>query len=158
MVKVVDTYALALAADPAEGGTLSGAGEYEAGAEVSVEATANEGWRFVAWMSESDTLSKEAGYVFTIVSDTALTALFAEETGSEALDADAWACYGRDGRILIENSGVPAVYEVFNLEGKLVSKGEGAATLYEVPVAVEGVYVVRFHSADGIGVRKVFVR
>ena len=32
------------------------------------------------------------------------------------------------------------------------------ATLYEVPVAVEGVYVVRFHSADGIGVRKVFVR
>ena len=158
MVKVVDTYALTLAADPAEGGTVSGAGEYEAGTEVSVEATANEGWKFVAWMSESDTVSKEAGYVFTIVSDTALTALFAEETGSEALDADAWACYGRDGRILIENSGVPAVYEVFNLEGKLVSKGEGAATLYEVPVAVEGVYVVRFHSADGIGVRKVFVR
>ena len=158
MVKVVDTYALTLAADPAEGGTLSGAGEYEAGTEVSVEATANEGWKFVAWMSESDTVSKEAGYVFTIVSDTALTALFAEETGSEALDAGAWACYGRDGRILIENSGVPAVYEVFNLEGKLVSKGEGAATLYEVPVAVEGVYVVRFHSADGIGVRKVFVR
>ena len=158
MVKVVDTYALTLAADPAEGGTLSGAGEYEAGTEVSVEATASEGWKFVAWMSESDTVSKEAGYVFTIVSDTALTALFAEETGSEALDAGAWACYGRDGRILIENSGVPAVYEVFNLEGKLVSKGEGAATLYEVPVAVEGVYVVRFHSADGIGVRKVFVR
>ena len=158
MVKVVDTYALTLAADPAEGGTVSGAGEYEAGTEVSVEATANEGWKFVAWMSESDTISKEAGYVFTIVSDTALTALFAEETGSEALDADAWACYGRDGRILIENSGVPAVYEVFNLEGKLVSKGEGAATLYEVPVAVEGVYVVRFHSAEGIGVRKVFVR
>ena len=153
-----EMYTLALTADPAEGGTVSGAGEYEAGTEVSVEATANEGWKFVAWMSESDTISKEAGYVFTIVSDTALTALFAEETGSEALDADAWACYGRDGRILIENSGVPAVYEVFNLEGKLVSKGEGAATLYEVPVAVEGVYVVRFHSAEGIGVRKVFVR
>ena len=153
-----EMYTLALTADPAEGGTVSGAGEYEAGTEVSVEATANEGWKFVAWMSESDTLSKEAEYVFTIVSDTALTALFAEETGSEALDADAWACYGRDGRILIENSGVPAVYEVFSLEGKLVSKGEGAATLYEVPVAVEGVYVVRFHSADGIGVRKVFVR
>ena len=153
-----EMYTLVLAADPAEGGTVSGAGEYEAGTEVSVEATASEGWKFVAWMSESDTVSKEAGYVFTIVSDTALTALFAEETGSEALDADAWACYGRDGRILIENSGVPAVYEVFNLEGKLVSKGEGAATLYEVPVAVEGVYVVRFHSAEGIGVRKVFVR
>ena len=149
-----EMYTLALTADPVEGGTVSGAGEYEAGTEVSVEATASEGWKFVAWMSESDTVSKEAGYVFTIVSDTALTALFAEETGSEALDAGAWACYGRDGRILIENSGVPAVYEVFNLEGKLVSKGEGAATLYEVPVAVEGVYVVR----DGIGVRKVFVR
>ena len=72
-------YTLVLAADPAEGGTVSGAGEYEAGTEVSVEATASEGWKFVAWMSESDTLSKEAGYVFTIVSDTALTALFAEE-------------------------------------------------------------------------------
>ena len=153
-----EMYAVTLSASPAEAGTLSGAGEFEANTEVTVNATANEGWQFVAWMSESDTLSKEAEYTFTIVSDTALTALFVEEAGNALLDANEWACYAYDGRILIENAGMAAVYEVFNMEGRLVARGEGASTLYEVPVAVEGVYVVRFHSADGIGVRKVFVR
>ncbi len=153
-----EMYTVTLSANPAEAGTLSGAGEFEANTEVTVSATANEGWQFVAWMSESDTLSKEAEYTFTIVSDTALTALFVEEAGNALLDANEWACYAYDGRILIENAGMAAVYEVFNMEGRLVAKGEGASTLYEVPVAVEGVYVVRFHSADGIGVRKVFVR
>ena len=153
-----EMYTVTLSASPAEAGTLSGAGEFEANTEVTVNATANEGWQFVAWMSESDTLSKEAEYTFTIVSDTALTALFVEEAGNALLDANEWACYAYDGRILIENAGMAAVYEVFNMEGRLVAKGEGTSTLYEVPVAVEGVYVVRFHSADGIGVRKVFVR
>ena len=42
-------YQLTLKASPAEGGTVEGAGKYEEGEEVTISATANEGYAFVEW-------------------------------------------------------------------------------------------------------------
>ena len=42
-------YQLTLEASPAEGGTVEGAGKYEEGEEVTISATANEGYAFVEW-------------------------------------------------------------------------------------------------------------
>lgn len=42
-------YTVTLSADPAAGGTVSGAGEYAEGSKATVTATANEGYRFVGW-------------------------------------------------------------------------------------------------------------
>jgi uncharacterized protein YjdB len=44
-----DTYTLTVSAAPAEGGAVTGAGDYEAGTEVTVTATANAGYEFVNW-------------------------------------------------------------------------------------------------------------
>ena len=72
------TYALTLVADPAEGGTVSGGGEYEAGEMTTVTATANDGFEFVNWTNEIDeVVSTEAEFEFTMpAEDVILTANF----------------------------------------------------------------------------------
>jgi uncharacterized protein (TIGR02145 family)/uncharacterized repeat protein (TIGR02543 family) len=50
-----DFYTLTLVADPSEGGSVNGAGSYEAGQLVSISATPKEGYTFVNW-TQKDTL------------------------------------------------------------------------------------------------------
>lgn len=149
---------LTLTAQPADAGVLSGSGEYDENTKVELNATANEGYRFVAWMSSAtDTLSKEAATWFTITCDTALTALFTEETGNEMLDESEWNCYAKDGKIHISHTGTEAVYEIFDIQGRLYARGESSSSLYEIPVSQKGIYIVRFYTDKGIGLKKLLV-
>ncbi len=50
-------YTLMLNADPPEGGTVNGGGEYEESQVLTVEATAGEGWQFVNWTGDTDYLA-----------------------------------------------------------------------------------------------------
>ncbi len=72
------TYTLSLAAIPAEGGVLSGSGEYIELEEIEISATAAEGFAFVHWTSEDGTIvSEEASFTFTMsAADTSLFAHF----------------------------------------------------------------------------------
>ena len=70
-------YTLTLAASPAEGGTVSGAGQYEAGTAASIQATANSGYTFTRW-SDGDTNATRS---VTVNNDLTLTAEFASESG-----------------------------------------------------------------------------
>ena len=60
----------------AENGTVTGAGEYEEGAEATLTATAAEGYEFTCWTSGEDTVSTENPYKFTVTADVALVANF----------------------------------------------------------------------------------
>ena len=62
----------------AENGTVEGAGTYEHGAEVTLTATADEGYEFVNWTAGKDTVSTEATYTFTVEADVNLVANFQE--------------------------------------------------------------------------------
>ena len=62
----------------AENGTVTGVGEYEEGATVTLEATANEGYEFVNWTKGEEVVSTEATYTFTITENVALVANFQE--------------------------------------------------------------------------------
>ena len=70
-------YTLSLTASPAEGGSVSGAGTYEAGASVSIQATANSGYTFTRW-SDGDT---NASRSVTVNNDLTLTAEFTAASG-----------------------------------------------------------------------------
>ena len=58
-MEVVETYTLTLIANPEEGGEVTGAGEYEEGEEVLVNAIPSEGWVFVNWTDPDDNLVSE---------------------------------------------------------------------------------------------------
>lgn len=70
-----------LNATPAEGGIVSGAGEYNNGEIVTISATPNTGYRFVKW---SDDIT-DASRTITVTSDVTYTAIF-ESDGSTPED------------------------------------------------------------------------
>ncbi|MBQ9481826.1 MAG: InlB B-repeat-containing protein, partial [Clostridia bacterium] len=61
-----------------ENGTVTGAGEYNAGAECTLTATAAEGYEFVKWVIGDEEVSTNATYAFTVTGDVTLTAVFEE--------------------------------------------------------------------------------
>ena len=69
---VQDTYTVTVTCD-AEQGSVSGAGTYPNGKELTLTATAAEGYYFLQW-SDGTTSNP---YTFTLTGDTALTAVFA---------------------------------------------------------------------------------
>ena len=71
-------YALTLLAEPEEGGTLSGAGEYTEGTEVFIEAIPNTGYYFIHWTDEDgNTVSDDATTIIEMpAADLTLTAHF----------------------------------------------------------------------------------
>ncbi len=77
------SYTLSLAADPPQGGTVSGAGVYTHGAQAEAGAAPASGWLFVEWRENGARVSGDALYQFAMTGDRALTAHFRETTGEE---------------------------------------------------------------------------
>ena len=61
----IDTLTVNVNANPAVGGTVSGAGDYEYGDMVTLNATANTGYTFVNWTENNQEVSADATYEFT---------------------------------------------------------------------------------------------
>ena len=69
-------YEIELSANDAAYGTVSGGGTYYFNDEVTLTATPNEGYGFIAWKTGSTVVSTDASYMFTVTSPAALTAYF----------------------------------------------------------------------------------
>ena len=70
-------------ANPAIGGTVTGANTYEVGATVTLNATAAEGYHFVSWTENGAFVTSNASYTFTAAVDRTLVANFEEDTPVE---------------------------------------------------------------------------
>ena len=64
-------------ADPEEGGTVTGGGEFLVGRPCTLVATPNEHYHFVNWTNGEDIVSTNASYTFNVSEDVELTANFA---------------------------------------------------------------------------------
>lgn len=73
----VISYAIIASANPAVGGTVTGAGSYSHGANVTLAATANEGYTFINWTENDVEVSTDAEYSFTVEANRNLVANFA---------------------------------------------------------------------------------
>ena len=104
------TYELIVLPLPAEGGTVSGGGEFKEGTDVTVTAKANDGYQFVGWKNEGDeeVLDSDPEYIFTLAEDRSLTALFAEEENdrettapqpAEFFNIDVETEFGSEGKV-----------------------------------------------------------
>lgn len=87
-------YNIALSADPAIGGTVSGGGSKEEGSSCTVVATPAQGYEFDGWFENGQLVSNSASYTFTVERARTLVAAFAEyvpgqaEIGSVTIDGD----------------------------------------------------------------------
>ena len=86
---VIPTYRVTAGIDPEGSGTASGAGTYQQGTSVTVTAAPGEGYRFVKWTENGQTVSESQSYTFTVTGDRTLTAVF--EESKYVSGADWWA-------------------------------------------------------------------
>lgn len=69
-------YTVTATVNPAETGTVDGAGTYEEDATATLTATPAEGYQFVNWTKGEEVVSTENPYTFTVTADIALVANF----------------------------------------------------------------------------------
>ena len=70
-------YTVNVTASPTNGGTVNAGGDYEAGATITLVATANTNWEFVEWVSNGAVLSSNASFVYTVpATDSTVVACF----------------------------------------------------------------------------------
>ena len=69
-------YAVTTTASPSAGGSTTGGGEYADGADVTVQASANAGYKFSKWMEGDVELSRSATFSFAATANAALIAVF----------------------------------------------------------------------------------
>jgi hypothetical protein len=72
----VQVYSISVAANPQQAGIVTGGGNATAGSQVTVQATANQGWEFVNWTENGSQVSTNPVYVFTVTGNRALVANF----------------------------------------------------------------------------------
>ena len=84
----LNNYAITVTANPAAGGTVTGAGNYDHGATVTLNASANDGYAFINWTLNNEEVSTNASYSFTATADAAYVANFGQDTCVIAAVAD----------------------------------------------------------------------
>ncbi len=77
---ILQSYTISVSANPSEGGSVSGAGNYNYGSTCAVTAIANTGYTFTNWTENGEVVSTEASYSFTVTGDRELMANFASQS------------------------------------------------------------------------------
>lgn len=153
---------LTLTASPSNGGRVSGDGVYFTGEDVEIVAEVNDGYRFVAWVNGTDTLSKEAIHTFKMPNcDTAFTAKFVQNTATETLAQTDFSLSATRKQLQIRNLNALTVKSVtvYTLTGERLARfTPNSREDLSLPVAVErAMLFVRIDTEKGAAVYKVFL-
>ena len=73
-----NTYTVTVAANPTNGGTVTGGGTFNYGQNCTVTATAASGYTFINWTDNGSFVSSSANYTFSVTSNCNLVAHFTE--------------------------------------------------------------------------------
>ena len=123
-------------------GTVTGSGEYLAGATVVVEAIANNGYVFDHW-SDGTT---NAHYEFTATQDVTLVAYFRVNDGIDDVEGINATIYSVDNTIVVKGAENMDIY-VYDVNGRCVRKQANATETVEFTMNVSGVYLVKVANA-----------
>jgi hypothetical protein len=85
---VIETYTIAVIANPTAGGSVAGGGTYNYNQNCTVTATPNTGYDFVNWTENGTQVSTSPTYNFTVTSNRNLVANFVIETYTIAVIAN----------------------------------------------------------------------
>ena len=76
----LNSYTVSVTADPTNGGTVTGGGNYTYGQNCSIHATAATGYTFINWTENGTQVSSQADYTFTVEGDRDLVAHFSSQS------------------------------------------------------------------------------
>ncbi len=76
----IQSYTISVAANPSNGGTVTGGGTFEYGQTCSVTANAGNGYNFINWTENGIQISTNASYSFTVTGNRNLVANFTSQS------------------------------------------------------------------------------
>ncbi len=152
-----ELFILTLIAEPAEGGTVYGGGEYEEGENVTLIATANENWEFINWTdTDGNVISNEAEFVHSMpAEDLTLTANFQESLDVNFIGEINPYPYPNPFReiIIIMNSEIISFVRITDLLGSIVLEKHLANDSEKVSLNLgylhNGIYIIQMQDHKG---------
>ena len=134
MVDCVAAYSqhvISAIADPEEGGTVTGAGEYDYLSTCTLTAIPNVGFVFLYWEENGEHVSTETDYTFIVTSERTLTAHFATDANISFADSnvkticvDNWDTNGDGELSYTEAAEVTSLENVFSGNDEITSFDE----------------------------------
>jgi hypothetical protein len=149
-------YHITVNANNPDMGTVTGEGDYEENSAAVIEATANEGYRFVQWNDDN----ADNPRTVTVTEDMTFTAIFeSETTGTPEIAADATVIYPNPVRDVLYIQSPVTVERVVirDLNGKQVKQVASPSGEVNVSDLAAGVYLVGITTANGEIVRKIVI-
>ena len=145
---VVNSYTVTAEVNDAAMGTVTGAGNYEEGAECVLIAHANAGYRFVRWMNGTEQVGNEGDTIltFTVTANITITAVFEQNDGIENVDMSDVTIYSTDSKIVVRGAENQSIY-VFDVNGRVITSEANAAETCEFRMSNTGVYLVKVGNA-----------
>ncbi|MDR2928659.1 MAG: T9SS type A sorting domain-containing protein [Cytophagaceae bacterium] len=156
---------ISLSANPAAGGSVTGAGTYTTGSSATVIAVASEGYEFVNWTEDNEEVSADAEYTFPVTDARILVANFKDKSGiaKNALENIALYPNPTSGELRIESGELNkeintiVVVEIYDVAGRVVEasiqENNGAVTI-NISHLPAGAYFVKIGNVSAKVIKK----
>ncbi len=164
----VNTYTVNVTIDPEEGGSVTGAGTYDHGSQVTLNAEPADNFAFLAWMEYEQQVSDDAQLSFEVENDRTFVAVFQDVTAVSDLsdqihDLTIYPNPASD-KLWVEitnTSSGELVIGLYNVQGQTVTEKsfdnqKNISTSFELDGLQPGVYMVSIN--QGEVVRKVIIK
>ena len=118
VIKKEQRYTVTVSVNDDAMGTATGGGEYKAGETIMLTATANAGYRFVNWTKDSEVLSSDASFTYTVPAENVTIVANFEEKPLEMVGVVKRAVQIGESVVVLthETDGTPHLYKVVDGE------------------------------------------
>lgn len=144
-------YTISVSANPSDGGTVYGGGDYSAGITCHLIAVPNSGYSFLNWTENSIAVSSEADYSFVVTGNRDLVANFIDYDGlNEVKDAVSIYPNPTNNKVFIKGNYLKRI-EVFDAMGVLIVS-EGLSDSYseiDLQHLSSGMYCLKVFTEEG---------
>ncbi len=152
-------YDVTVSVNPKNAGSVTGDGNYNHGDEVTLTATAKDGYEFVNWTESGNVVSEDAEYTFVITRDVNFVANFVEKEGVDELVL-MFRLYPNpvNDKLYIETEMEIEEVVVYDVYGRQQTTDNGQQSSFiDVSGLNAGVYLVMIKTDRGV-VTKHFVK
>ena len=153
------TFEIVASVDPEEAASISGAGTYNYGDEVTLTFDRNEDWAFQNWTENGEVVSEEMTYTFIATENRNLVAnfLFTEGIGENSIAAHIYPNPTK-GEFTLEGEGLSHI-RIVNAYGQTVYNAnlEGDQVRIDLSQMGKGIYMMHIETEGGHAVRKIVV-
>ena len=154
----INNYMINATADPIEGGTVTGAGNYDHGTSCTLTATANENHEFINWTKNGIVVSTDANYTFMVTASEDYVAHFRY---FDNVDEDTATCqifpnpFTSSLSITTENAAQSV--SVYDFNGRLLMKQSINDLQFEIDLSqlTHGTYLLQIDYGNSRSVHRI---